>query len=205
MPERRHLTSAVSDSWRCAFDPLSLCPMGAKDQQRRSYEESCRELQQEGWLEPGQVPPLPSRRPSYDDEEPLGFRFFRTHVSGDFSNMTLPRTSFGRSEVAAASFVNTDLSESTLCWNDFVDVDFSDASLQESDLRAANFNGVNFSRCDLREADLRRSRFTDCDFSDADLRGTKLTRPQATGLSLSVRQKESVKWQASDGDEPGGG
>ncbi len=172
---------------------------------RRDYEQSCRDLQKDGWLEPGAVSPMPARLPGYDDPEPLGVSFFRTRVAGDLSNMTLPRTFFSRSEVAAVSFRNSDLSESTLCWNDFVGVDFSDSSLRGSDLRAADFNGVKFSRCDLRDADLRRSSFEDCDFTDADMRGTKLTSPQAAGLRLSLSQTESVDWQASDGEEPGGG
>jgi uncharacterized protein YjbI with pentapeptide repeats len=179
--------------------------MDIENKQRRDYEKSYRELQRLGWLESDEVLPLPLRRPSYDDEEPLGIRFFRTRVSGDFSDMTLPRTFFARSEVAAASFSNTDLSESTLCWNDFIGVDFSDACLRGSDLRAAIFNGVNFSRCDLREADLSQSSFEDCDFTDADLRGAKLTRPNATRLGLSSQQSDGVAWQESDGDEPGGG
>jgi uncharacterized protein YjbI with pentapeptide repeats len=179
--------------------------MAGRAKSRLSYEESCRLLQQNGWVEPGKIPPIATQRPSHDDPEPLGVQFFRTRVEGDFSQMTLPRTFFGRSEVAAAFFRNSDLSESTLCWNDFIGVDFTDCSLRCSDLRAAVFNGVNFTRCDLREADLRHSRFDDCDFADADLRETKLTRSQAAQLKLSLRQKESVTWQESDGEEPGGG
>ena len=171
---------------------------------RRSYEESCRDLQQLGWLDPGDIPPMPPRHPGYDDEE-LAVRFFRTQVSGDFSDMTLPRTFFGRSEIAAASFRNTDLSQSTLCWNDFLGVDFSDASLRGNDLRGSIFSGVKFVGCDLRDADLRLSRFDDCDFTDADLRGAKFTRPQAARLNLSLRQQESVAWQTTDGEQPGGG
>lgn len=174
----------------------------AKGQFRRSYEESCHELQHDGWLEHGAIPPLPTKPPAYDDGEPLGVRFFRTRVSGDLSNMTLPRTFVSRSEVAAVSFKNTDLSESTLCWNDFVGVDFREGSLRGSDLRAATFNGVNFSLCDLRDADLRRSSFEDCDFTDSDLRGAKLTPAQATRMGLSLRQRESVAWQQDDGEEP---
>jgi uncharacterized protein YjbI with pentapeptide repeats len=179
--------------------------MADENQSRRSYEDSCRVLQRDGWLDPGEVPPIAAHRPMYDDAEPLGVRFFRTQLAGDFSNLTLPRAFFGRSEVAAASFRNSDLSESTLCWNDFVGVDFSDCSLRSSDLRAAIFNGVQFVRCDLRQADLRRSRFQDCDFTDADLRGTKLTRSQEAQMKLSPRQEETVAWQDNDGEEPGGG
>ncbi len=179
--------------------------MASESRPRQTYEESCHKLQEVGWLEPGEIPPLPTRRPRHDDPEPLGVSFFRTRVTGDFSNMTLPRTFFGRSEIAAASFKDSDLSESTLCWNDFEDVDFSDCSLRGSDLRASLFNGVNFSRCDLRETDLRRSSFDGCDFSEADLQGAKLTRRQAAGLSLSSGQEDGVAWQRADGEEPDGG
>ncbi len=174
-------------------------------QPRRDYEQTCRELQTLGWLEPGSFPPLPRQSPKYDDEEPLGVTFFRTRVSGDFSNMTLPRTFFGRSEISSVSFRNTDLSESTLCWNDFIAVDFSHCCLRANDLRASEFSGVNFTGSDLRDADLRRSKFADCDFTDANLHGAKLTRRQAAGLRLSVSQWESVAWQNDEGEKPGGG
>ncbi len=171
---------------------------------RASYEESCRELQRLGWLKPGPIPPLPSKRPCYDDPEPLGVEFFRTRVSDDsFEGLTLPRTFFGRSEIRGMSFQGTDLSESTLCWNDFIEVDFSDCDLSNSDLRAALFEKVNFSGADLSQADLRRSQFQNCDFSGASLRGAKLTRSQR--LPLSTSQQQEADWQRSEGEEPGGG
>jgi BTB/POZ domain-containing protein KCTD9 len=179
--------------------------MESLPQKRQNYHESCRRLLQEGWLEGGEIPPMPAQRPRHDDPEPLGVSFFRTRVEGDFSHMTLSRTFFGRSEVAEASFRNTDLAESTLCWNDFVNVDFSDGSLRGSDLRAAMFNSVSFVRCDLRDADLRRSTFKNCDFTDADMHGTTLTRRQAAGLGLSSRQLEIVEIRSNDGEQPGGG
>ena len=80
------------------------------------------------------------------------------------------------------SFRNTDLSESTLCWNDFADVDFTDA--------------------DLRAADLRDSIFQGCTFVGADLRGAKLARAQASQLALSPEQQAVVVW---NDDEPDGG
>jgi len=171
---------------------------------RRSYEESCRELQRLGWLKPDSIPPLPTRRPRYDDPEPLGVEFFRTRVSDDkFENLTLPRTFFGRSEVRDMSFRGTDLSQSTLCWNDFIAVDFSDCDLSNSDLRAALFEKVNFSGANLSRTDLRQSEFKNCDFSDSNLRGAKLTRSQR--LLLSPSQEQEVDWQRSDGEEPDGG
>src|SRR5689334_22012247 len=91
---------------------------------RASYEDSVRRLQKD-YLGPGEIPPMPKRMPRYDDER-LGVAFFRTFVGehDDLSNLTLPRTYFGRSEINDALFCNTDLTESSLCWNDFIDVDF---------------------------------------------------------------------------------
>jgi uncharacterized protein YjbI with pentapeptide repeats len=66
----------------------------------------------------------------------------------DFSDLTLPRTFFGRSELDGTAFRNTDLTESNLCWNDF--------------------NGVG--------ADLRRSSFTGCIFEGALLKGAGMPK-----------------------------
>ena len=162
-------------------------------------------LQRVGWLTPGAIPQLPPSRPSYDDEQ-LGVEFFRTSVTGEvFENLTLPRTFFGRSDVKDVSFSGTDLSESTLCWNEFTRVNFSNCDLANSDMRAAIFESVNFSGANLNAADMRRSTFDGCDFSNAILRGTKLTRAQAKTLALSISQLGEIDWQDSDGEEPGGG
>jgi hypothetical protein len=179
---------------------------GDERQPRLTYEESCRILQSRQLLGGGDIPPIPDRRPQYDDEEPLGVNFFRTFVSeGDLENLTLRRTFVGRSKVGPISLKNTDLSESTLCWNDFNEVDFTDADLSQSDLRASIFNRVKFVRANLREADLRRSTFAGCDFTGADMKGAKLTGDQGTRLGLSKEQKAGVDWQDRDGEEPGGG
>lgn len=148
---------------------------------------------------------MPSRQPRFDDPEPLGVSFFRTQVEGDLSRMTLPRTFFGRSQIGEASFKDSDLSESTLCWCDFINVDFTEACLRTCDLRASSFKIVNFAKCDLSGADLRRSSFVNCNFRDAVLNGAKLTRAQTPQLKLSPQQLAVVDWQATDGDEPGGG
>ena len=172
------------------------------DSPRRSYEDSCGELLARGLIE--DLPPLPPQRPLHDDEA-LGISFFRTLLADeDLSNMTIPRTFFGRSEIRSVSFRNTDLSESTLCWNDFVEVDFTACTLGRSDMRAAMFKTALFTNADLCSADLRRSTFDGCDFSGADLRGAKLTREQGAKLRLSQGQAHSILWQ-DDGDEPGGG
>ena len=172
---------------------------------RLSYEESCQVLQQRGFLDPGDIPPLPSRMP-HPDDAPLGVSFFRTGVWDDeLPNLTLPRTFFGRSEVSHISFHNTDFPESWLCWNDFIDVDFTDADLSHSDLRASVFRNVRFIRADLCGADLRRSEYTDCDFTAARMKGARLTRAQGEVLRLSAEQHREISWQDEDGEEPSGG
>jgi uncharacterized protein YjbI with pentapeptide repeats len=171
---------------------------------RHTYEQSCAKLQLLGYLESNEFPPIPSQRPRHDDSGPPGVSFFRTEVTGELSNLTLLRTFFGKSEIREASFRNTDLTESTLCWCDFEDMDFSDACLRDSDLRAANFDRVNFSRCDLRGSDLRLAHFNNCVFEGAVVKGMKLTRAQARQVRLDKSQAQDVDWQSSDGDEPEG-
>jgi uncharacterized protein YjbI with pentapeptide repeats len=172
---------------------------------RLSYEDSCRRLQP-AYLSLDDIPPLPDRLPQFDDD-PLGVSFFRTYVGDgdDFSNLTLPRTFFGRSEINKASFSDTDLAESNLCWNDFIDVDFSSSVLTRADLRASVFTRVRFASADLRDADLRLSSFEDCDFSEAIMDGTILTREQGATLMLSAGQREAIAWTDEDGPEPAGG
>jgi uncharacterized protein YjbI with pentapeptide repeats len=120
---------------------------------RRTYEESVRELERQGWVERGQAPTAPpTRRPCFDDEA-LGIQFFRTSVEdADLSNLTMPGTFFGRSQIVRTRFRDTDLRNSTLCWTDFIDVDFSGACLASCDLRASTFDGCTFARADLRGA-----------------------------------------------------
>lgn len=187
---------------------------------RLSYEDSCRRLQRLGYPDvgtEGAIPPIPGHRPQFDDEAPLGVTFFRTFVgqdieqgdddvgNRDMANLTLPRTFFGRSYVQHVSFRNTDLSESTLCWNDFSEVDFTDADLSSCDLRASLFNDVDFVRTNLRNADLRRSSFEGCDFAEADMVGAMFTREQGEEIELSSEQCEVIHWQDDHGDEPPGG
>lgn len=177
-----------------------------KPKTRLSYEDSCRRLQPD-YLEAGVIPPIPERMPQFDDPEPLGVSFFRTSIGegDDLSNLTLPRTFFGKSEINDALFQNTDLTESNLCWNDFVDVDFTDAILARSDLRASLFNRVKFVRTDLRGADMRQSSFEDCDFENALMTGAILTAEQGAELNLSEEQRGQISWTNEDGPEPGGG
>jgi uncharacterized protein YjbI with pentapeptide repeats len=174
---------------------------------RFSYEDSCRFLQTNGYLDEGALPPLPDRLPQEDDDEPLGVNFFRTMVSDEvpLSNLTLPRTFFGRSELSKTSFRNTDLTESNLCWNDLIGVDFTGAILAHADMRSSQFANVIFKAADLRGADLRHSSFEHCIFEDAILDGAVLTHDQAESLSLTLAQRQNIDWRTEPGDEPGGG
>lgn len=186
--------------YRCLEDTMSFTRrrMSMK-KDRLIYEESCVRL----GIDIDEIPQVPNQRPSYNDDQ-LGVEFFRTSVGPkeDLSNLMLPRTFFGRSELIDVSFMNTDLSESTLCWNDFIDVDFSFADLHCSDLRASIFTRCNFNNTDLREADLRQSTFEDCTFDGALLEGAILTYSQ--GLSLAL-PPDSIAWTSISGPEPDGG
>src|SRR5262245_46117521 len=108
---------------------------------RLGYVDSLRRLRELGMLGSEERPRIPDHIPQPEDDEPLGLSFFRTFVGegADLSNLTIPRTFFGRSEISNASFRNTDLSESNLRWNDFLDVDFADATLRGADLRASTY------------------------------------------------------------------
>jgi uncharacterized protein YjbI with pentapeptide repeats len=173
---------------------------------RLTYENSCKFLQDIGYLDAGSIPPLPAQQPRHDDPEPLGISFFRTLVAEDaLENLSLPRTFFGRSEVRQMSFKNTLLSESNLCWNDFIEVDFTKADLSKSDLRASIFKKVKFVEANLRDSDLRHSTFEACDFTNADMNGVKLTHEQSSQLALSEAQRESVSWLSDAGILPDGG
>jgi uncharacterized protein YjbI with pentapeptide repeats len=176
-------------------------------QERLQYNDSLRWLRELGWIGQDEHPPMPDHVPQQGDEEPLGLSFFRTFVGegADLSNLSIPRTFFGRSEVSNAWFCNTDLTESNLRWNDFIDVDFTEATLVRSDLRASIYTRVKFTRTDLRGADMRRCTFEDCTFDDAQMEGAILTRRQGERLSLSKAQKAAIDWRAEEGPEPSGG
>jgi uncharacterized protein YjbI with pentapeptide repeats len=149
---------------------------------------------------------MPDHIPRHDDGEPWGVNFFRLLIRDQvLSNLTLPRTYFGRSEINGFSFQNTDLTESNLCWNDFLNVDFSRAVLARCDLRSSQFDRVRFSGADLRAADMRRSWFSACVFDDAIMQGAVLTRAQSAQIPLSNKQKISIDWRDEDGPEPDGG
>jgi BTB/POZ domain-containing protein KCTD9 len=170
-----------------------------------NYEQSCKFLQQDGWLKEGDFPKLPAQPPQYDDEE-LGVSFFRTIIEGaKFHNLTLPRTYFGRSEIKNSSFVGSDLTESVANWNDFIDVDFSGADLSRFDFRGCALQGVKFGNSALKDADLRCCGFEDCSFEGADMAGVKMTKAAGTSIPLTDAQREVIDWHDDDGPEPGGG
>jgi BTB/POZ domain-containing protein KCTD9 len=178
---------------------------------RFDYQQSLQRLREVRLLSSDDAPPMLARMPCYDGEEPLGVSFFRLLVGPegeevivDLSNLTLPRTFFGRSEIRGFSFQNCDLSESRLCWNDFIDVSFMDADLSRSDLRGSLYQRVDFSSACLADADLRHSTFEACTFTGADMARALLTREQGTALPLTSDQLNVVAWTEA-GDYPPGG
>ena len=171
---------------------------------RKSYAESCAVLKSGGLLEGDAVPELPTRAPRYDDEE-IAVSFFRTSVADAvLENLTLPRTFFGRSEVRGVSFRGTDLSESTMNWNDFIEVDFTGTNLTRADLRSSAFDRVRFVDADLKGADLRHATFQNCDFAGADMTGARPSRGELWTFRLSAEQRAVIDWQ-EPGPEPEGG
>lgn len=173
--------------------------------ERLSYEASCRRLLQLGLLDGPNVPPMPDHLPHYDDAV-SGVSFFRQDLEKtDLSDLSLPRTFFGRSETREVSFRNTDLSQSNLCWNTFIRTDFSGGSLEGGDLRSSLFARCSFQQCDLRGADLRRASFEDCDFSGARLDGAIATLGQPFSGALTDAQAAVIDWRSDEGPEPDGG
>lgn len=177
---------------------------------RKSLEETWRYLEAEGEDVPRRAdgrPFVPDRMPS-DDDEVLGFSYFRYRLVGaDNSNLTLPRTFFGRSWFVGVSFVNTDLAGSRMCWNDFNRCDFSGADLSDCDMRASHFLGCKFVGAILRGADLRRSSFEECDFTGAELAGAVAEDEDYEGRVLDSLnpEQQDVMVLMDEGPEPPGG
>jgi len=176
---------------------------------RRSLDETWRFLEQDGSSMPRDAygrPFIPLRTPRHDDVE-LGFSCFRHVVKKtDWSDLTLPRTFFGRSELTRVDFRNTDLSESRMCWVDFIQCDFSGTDLSSCDMRASVFKQCRFTAASMRGADLRRSSFQGCTFTNADLSGAKGSEGDIVLFrQLSNQQMEIVHWIEDDGSLPEGG
>jgi uncharacterized protein YjbI with pentapeptide repeats len=176
--------------------------------QRRSLEETWRHLGDTMPRDELGQPFVPPAMPNYDDRV-LGFSFFRHIVEGgDLSNMTLPRTYFGRSGLERVSFQNTDLSESRMCWNDFTGCDFSSADLSGCDMRASLFRDCRFDGTNLRGADLRRSSFEGCSFVGADMAGAVADDYETMDYlfdKLTEAQRATMSVPADPGPQPPGG
>ncbi len=190
--------------------------------QRLSFMESCKLLMQEDAPFCGQFiasggdretePYHPSGVPR-PDIVTGGLRFFGEFVGGAdpeeeelvLEHLSLPSTFINRSELISVSFLNTDLSESFICWNDVKYVDFSDADLHGSDLRANAFENVSFNGANLSNTDFRFSVFEKCTFSGALMNGCKLHLSKVESLELSPNQRREIVWCREEGPEPPGG
>jgi uncharacterized protein (TIGR02996 family) len=184
---------------------------------RKSLEETWRHLEAQGEEMPRDAdgrPFVPPQMPSYDDEAPLGLGYFKSGLEdADRSGLTMPRTFFGRSGFCRMRFMDSDLSDSRMCWNDFDDCDFSGANLSRCDMRAANYTGCKFVGAILRGVDLHRTYFKDCDFTGADLTGAVAengilyTRSGHTSVAdlLTKKQQAVMTWTPDEVLEPPGG
>ena len=108
---------------------------------RKSYEESCQHLMELGWIE--EIPPLPTAPPKNDDSL-MGLSFYRTRMEDEnenepFEGLTIPRTFISRTVIDVFSFSGSDLTESTVNWNNIEDTSFMNCILQCCDLRANSF------------------------------------------------------------------
>ena len=173
--------------------------------ERLSYADSWAVLQKKKLVPEGSAPEMRYEPPRPDDAAGGGVRFVQAMVAGvKLERLTLPRTFIGRSEFRKVSFKETELSGSTVNWNDFIQVNFSGADLSRCDLRACLFDGVKFMGADLSGADFRYCGFKKCHFTDADLTDAKLTQKAGAVLKLSPEQQSVIDWQVEDGEEPAG-
>jgi BTB/POZ domain-containing protein KCTD9 len=184
---------------------------GGVDWMRKSLEDTWRYLESEGEETPRRADSCPfvhESMPNIDDEE-LGFHYYKYRLEdADNSNLTLPRTFFGRSWFVRVNFANTDLSESRMCWNEFDGCDFSGADLSRCDMRSSIFKGCRFVGTTLRGADFRRSGFEACDFTGADLTGTVAEDEDAINCVqdfLTDEQQAVMVWSPDEGPEAPGG
>jgi uncharacterized protein YjbI with pentapeptide repeats len=119
--------------------------------------------------------------------------FFRKgYRGGDFSDLTIPRRYMNRTSFEGVLFINTDLNQSFMCWNDFIDCDFTDADLTCCDMRSSIYRNCKFIRCKLIGANLQRSTFTGSDFTDADLTGVSVDDHSFDTLDLTEEQSQQI-------------
>ncbi|HEY9713800.1 MAG TPA: pentapeptide repeat-containing protein [Chroococcales cyanobacterium] len=175
---------------------------------RKSIPETWSDLQERGIPMPFDSngnPFVPIKMPRFDDEE-LGFQFFKEFAEHlNLDNLSLPKTYVGRSELKLITFINTDLSSSSMCWNDFIACDFSDADLSNSDLRFAIFAGCKFDGAHLSGTDLRGSTFVTCSFGGATMNNATVETDNALRADLSEDQIKAITWAPDAGPEPDGG
>ena len=194
--------------------PFVFSSKSERPELKLSYEESFSRLKELLDIF-GDPTPSVTSKPRHDDD-PMGPSIFRAmSEDANLENLTMPGLFIGRSELVRASFKASELSLSTLTWNDFTDCDFSNCNLSQSDLRSSIFVRCNFDNANLAESDLRRSTFEGCTFINASFRNTKLyarkkkfglfkSGDDQTSLLLTKTQKSEVAW--SDlGPEPEGG
>jgi len=153
------------------------------------------------------APRLPADMPNFDDEEEAGFSAYKKGWpdGGDFANLSLPRSFFGRSEFRNVDFQNTDLSESRMCWNDFIDCNFTGADLTGADLRASLFERCCFTGATLLGADVRQSTFDGCNFGGAKMNGCTAELAQRDDIAPDAEQAGTIAWQSEPGPEAPGG
>jgi hypothetical protein len=153
----------------------------------------------------GRPRPAPVALPRHDEEDP-GPSLFRTRLEElALVRLTLPGLFIGRSSLEAVDLSKSDLSRSTLCWNDFTRCWLVQCDLSRSDLRASTWLDCDFSRSSLRGCDLRHATFERCRFTGADLACAQIPARLRSALALTRSQAASVTWVDDEGPEPRGG
>ena len=149
------------------------------------------------------------KMPAQDDEV-LRFSFYKHVVEdADLSNLTIPRTFFGRSGFTRVDFRNTDLTESRMCWNDFIECDFRGAGLSHCDMRSSVFTRCQFGKATLQGADLRGAWFEECTFRGAEVWGAIADYVNADETDfdsrLTEKQRKAMEWHEDPATSRTGG
>ncbi len=111
---------------------------------------------------------------------------------GDMSNLTVPRCFFARSLLERVSFLNTELTESWLCWDNFEGCDFWKSVLTRCDMRCSYWKNCRFDKADLTGADLRGSNFENCTLEGATFKDTLVLPGDVLLAQLSEAQKAGI-------------